>query len=109
MSKDARRNRRVPYMGPVRLSWEDARGESRFTSAKCVDVCEVGLRIESPTAIPPGTMILLQAERIKLAGSATVKHVTRYGGKYLIGFELSQPAGEKTMAVVDQPGRTAQP
>jgi hypothetical protein len=106
VSKDARRHDRVPFVGPVRLSWEDARGEARFAHAKCVDVSESGMRIESPTPIPNGARIQLNAERIKLSGTATVKHSIRYGSKYVLGVELAQIAGETTARCAN-PGHSA--
>ncbi len=103
MGKNARRHDRFPFVGPVRLSWEDARGEARFAQAKCIDVSESGMRIESPVPIPSGTRIQLNAERIKLSGTATVKHAARYGSKYVLGIELAQIAGEKTAAAFREP------
>jgi hypothetical protein len=103
LGKDSRRHRRVPWIGPVRLSWEDSRGETRFAHAKCIDVSESGMRIEAPVPVPSGTRILLNAERIKLSGAATVKHATRYSGKYIIGLELAQSANENTIAALREP------
>jgi hypothetical protein len=84
----------------VRLTWEDSRGEIRFAQGKCIDISEDGLRIESVTMIPAGARVMLNAERIKLAGSATARHGTRYGGRFTVGLELSQVAGEKTLAPI---------
>lgn len=109
MTRDARRHHRVPLIGPVRLSWEDQRGENKFAPARCIDVSEGGMRLESPVAIPGGTRVLLHAERIKLSGAATVKHVARYSGKYILGVELAQSAGEKTLAAIRAPSATSGP
>ena len=86
--KNIRRHRRIPYVGPVRISWDD-RGQPRFALAKCIDISEAGLCIESPEPVPQGASIQVGADRIKLAGSATVKHVVRNGSKYLLGVELT--------------------
>ena len=88
MTRDARRNRRVPYIGPIQVSWEE-RGERRYARGKCIDVSEGGLKLELPISIAPLTEILLSAERIKISGSARVRHVSRYGSRYLLGVELS--------------------
>ena len=77
-TKEARRNRRIPYSGSVRLSWEDPRG-SRFALGRCIDISETGLRVELPVTIPMHTAVLLTAERIGLSGSASVKHLARFG------------------------------
>jgi hypothetical protein len=102
-ASDVRKHRRIPYMGPIRLSWEDERGQPRFVQSKCVDISERGLRVEAPQPIPVRTCVMLRAERINLSGSATVRHSERYGAKYLLGIELSQILHEKTLALVREP------
>lgn len=87
---DIRRHHRIPYLGPVRISWEGARGERKYAQVKSCDVSEGGLRVEVPEAIPTRTTVWLRADRIQFSGSATVKHVTRVGAKYILGLELSQ-------------------
>jgi hypothetical protein len=87
--KNIRRHRRIPYVGPVRISWDD-HGQPRFALTKCVDISESGLCIESPEGIRIGATIQMGAERIKLAGSGIVKHVDRKGRKYFLGVELTQ-------------------
>jgi hypothetical protein len=102
MSKDSRRHRRVPYIGPIRLVWED-NGQSRFVQGKCIDVSESGLRVESAVPIPLRSRISLNAEKIKMSGSATVKHVERFGAKYILGLELSQALHDKALAAIREP------
>jgi hypothetical protein len=87
-TKEARRNRRIPYSGSVRISWEDARGP-HFSMGRCIDISETGLRIELPVSIPLHTAVMLTAERIGLSGSASVKHLARFGAKHLIGLQLN--------------------
>jgi hypothetical protein len=98
--KSLRRHRRISYVGPVRLSWEE-HGQPRFAMAKCLDISETGLRIESPQPLRPGTNIQLGAERIRLAGAATVKHMVRSGSKYLLGVELSQTMLRNSLAQLE--------
>jgi hypothetical protein len=100
ISKDVRRNPRIPYQGPIRIAWEE-HGQPRFATTKCLDISAEGLRIESSQPVPRGAVIQLNAERIGLAGSATVKHVVRKGAKYLLGLELSQAVLSKTIAVIE--------
>jgi hypothetical protein len=103
MSSDQniRRHRRIPYVGPIRISWEE-QGQARFALAKCIDISETGLRIESPEPVPTGASIHIGAERIKLAGAATVKHVVRNGSKYLLGVQLTQVTlGNKAIAELE--------
>ncbi len=70
------------------VSWED-RGERRYARCKCIDVSASGLRLEVPVPIAARTELSLNAERINVSGQARVRHVARYGAKYLIGVELS--------------------
>jgi hypothetical protein len=98
--KNIRRHRRISYAGPIRVSWEE-RGEPRFAFAKCIDISEDGLRIEVPQAIvPAGASIQLAAERIKLAGAATVKHSVRRGARCLLGIELAHAVLDQTIAAL---------
>lgn len=102
-NRDARRHHRMPYIGPVVISWQDANGETKYAQAKCLDISEGGLRIETPGSVSVRTYLSLRADRIKLAGSATVKHVVRNGSKYTLGLELSQALREQVLAVVREP------
>lgn len=95
--KNIRRHGRIPYTGPVRVSWQGADGLARFAMGKCLDVSEGGLRIETTEQIPARAVILLNAERLKISGSATVKHVVRRGTKYLLGVELNAALLEKAL------------
>jgi hypothetical protein len=103
MAKDVRRHRRIPFIGMVRLAWEDAQGQTRHAQGQCIDVSEGGIRVEVHTAVPSHTHVMLNAERIQLSGGASVKHVARYGSKYLLGLELSQALREKTLAAIREP------
>ena len=101
--REARRHHRIPYAGPVRVSWSDASGTPQFAMGKCIELSESGIRIEVPANIPARTSLLLSAERIKLSGPASVKHVVRSGAKYILGIELSQSMTEKAMAALREP------
>jgi hypothetical protein len=90
----------------VRISWEDAYGLRKYAQARCLDVSEDGLLIEVPEPIPLHSTVSLRAEAIKLAGSGTVKHVTRRGTKVvLVGLELSHALRDQALALI----RPAQP
>jgi hypothetical protein len=97
---DIRRHHRISYAGPIRVSWEE-RGEPRFAMAKCIDISADGLRIEVPQAIvPAGASIQLAAERIKLAGAATVKHSIRRGARCTLGIQLAHAMLGSTIAAL---------
>jgi PilZ domain len=97
-----RRHHRVQYIGPARISWEDARGLPQYAQGRCLDISKSGLRIalEVFEPIPIRSCVSLRLERIKVASSATVKHVTRRGAKYLLGLELREAFGRDALAVI---------
>lgn len=88
-SKNNRRNRRIPYVGPLRICWEE-HGQQCFAQARCIDISEDGMRVEVTRPVRLGTRILLSAERLKVSGAADVRHMDRSGGKYLLGLNLTQ-------------------
>jgi len=98
--KNRRRYRRIPWINPVRISWEE-RDQPRFALAKCINISEFGIRLESPCPVQPGTRIMLASERIKLTGSATVRHMVRHGSKYLLGLQLTSAILGKTIAELE--------
>ena len=95
--KDVRRYQRIPYAGPIRVSWEE-RGQPCFAIGKSIDISQRGMRIEVIPAVPSGITVQLAVERIRFAGSAAVKRVGRSGSKHLLGLELLHPVPEKTIA-----------
>lgn len=99
--KDARRHRRIPYIGSIQISWETS-GQARFAQGRCVDVSEGGLKLEVPVPVPLRTSIIMRSEKIQLSGSATVRHIARYGSKYILGIEMSQKLQEKTFASLQE-------
>lgn len=89
LGKNNRRQRRIPYIAPIRLSWEE-HGIQRFATARSIDLCENGLRVEAAQPIPAGTRVMLGADRIQLRGAAAVRRMERSGSKYLLGLELTE-------------------
>jgi len=107
--KDIRRHHRLPYLGKVSISWEDTHGLPKYARARCLDVSEAGMRIETPEPIPVYTNISVRADQIKLVGSATVKHVERLGSKCILGLELSQSLRDRTLSVIREDETSGQP
>ena len=101
VEKNRRRHRRIPCLNPIRLSWEE-QGQPRYAIAKCINVSESGLRIESPYPVPAGTSILLASERINLRGSAKVRSLVRNGSKFLLGIQLGQAIRGDIIAGLEQ-------
>ena len=100
--RNLRRHQRIQYVGPARISWEDAQGLPKYAQGSCLDISASGLRIavEIFEAIPIRSCVSLRLERINVAGSATVRHVARRGAKYLVGLELRQAIGGDALAVI---------
>jgi hypothetical protein len=105
-AKNNRLHRRIPYLAPMRISWED-HGQQCFTTARCLDLSEDGMRIEVTQQVLPGTRILINAERLKLSGAASVRRTERCGGKFLLGLQFAQafPA-DKIAALEGRPAVT---
>src|SRR5579864_1990880 len=101
-TKDKRHNRRIQYVKPIRIAWEE-NGEPRFAYAKCIEISENGVRIELPYQVRAGSTILLREDSLGLTTSATVKHLIRKGGKCFLGLHLRQGILAKTIALLDGP------
>jgi hypothetical protein len=89
INKNTRRHRRISYVGPIRISWEE-HGLPSFAIARCIDLSEEGMRIEVARPVRPGTRVQIGAEHIKFAGAASVRRVERRGAKYVLGVQLVQ-------------------
>lgn len=87
-NKEARRSPRTPYAGSVRVSWEDSHGP-HFAPGRCIDFSDTGVRIEVPVSIPMYTSVMLTTNQLGFSGSASVKHVSRFGAKYLVGLQMN--------------------
>jgi len=96
-TRDIRRHPRVPYLGRVRISWEDTHGTPKYALASCLNISEGGVSIETPEPIPVYTNVSLRADQVNLAGSAAVKHIARRGSKYILGLAMSQPVRDRTL------------
>ena len=85
-----RRQSRSAIAGPIKLSWHDPVQGLVYLRGRCIDASATGMRIELTEPIPKRASIAVSAERIGYSGSASVKHVTRVGTKFVLGLELSQ-------------------
>ena len=98
--KNRRQHERLPYCGPVRISWEDEQGLVRYSHAKLLDISEDGLRIEVAEPIAVRSRLLLRADRINFSGSATVRSVAWRGCKYILGLSLSQTQSSDVLDMI---------
>ena len=87
---DLRRQDRRPCDHKITVTWRDQRGEDRFAHAKAVDICELGLRLQMPEALPRQAYLTISAVKLGLMGHASVRHCARIGGaKFLVGVEFT--------------------
>jgi len=97
MSKESRGGYRIPCAGPVRLSWDDERGQTQYAVGKCIDISENGLRVEVRESIPLRTRVAFRIEGINESGSGSVRHTTRRNMKVVLGVALSHPLAKQIL------------
>jgi len=88
---------RIEYHGLISVSWK-ANGQLNHVLGKCIDVSERGVGFELPTRIPVGSSVGVKVYALNLDGSATVRHVARRAGGYVLGLELSTPLDSDVLA-----------
>jgi hypothetical protein len=64
-------------------------GHERFATARSVDICESGIRIQVPEALPERSYVRLRADKIALVGSGSVRTCIKKGTKFMVGLEFS--------------------
>lgn len=79
----------VPSDKPVRLAWLNASGQVKCVPGRCIDVSSSRIHIEVPEQIPLHSRVMLRADGISIAGSASVKYLTRCGAKFILVLETS--------------------
>jgi hypothetical protein len=85
---ESRVDRRSKTKSPMKLSWNDSTGNRYSLGVKTVDMTSQGARVESPEPMAPGLYVLLEAPKLKLMGSAIVRHCGRRGQNYHIGLDF---------------------
>jgi hypothetical protein len=86
--KDSRIDARLKTKSPMKLSWQDSAGNRYSLGVRTLDMTGQGARVESPEPMAPGLYILLEAPKLKLMGSAIVRHCGRRGSIYHIGLDF---------------------
>ena len=77
-------DRRVPSEKPVRLAWLDECGQIRCVTGRCIDVSNKRVHVEVREQIPLDTRVMLRADGIRIAGSTSVKYVTRCETSFIL-------------------------
>jgi len=85
---DLRRHSRVPLRCQLTISWKDTSGHAKSLRADGVDVSESGVRIETNEPVEPGSRVYLRAESYGVSGSASIRHCSRRGDRYVLGLEF---------------------
>lgn len=106
-----RRQARIEVVVPVDVMWTDRQGHERFATARSIDICESGIRIQVPEALPERSYVRLRADRIAFTGSASVRSCVKKGTKFVVGLEFSGgmtwkgPVAHKALdAPIETPG-----
>ena len=97
-----RRQERAEVAVQVDVMWTDRQGHERFATARSIDICESGIRIQVPEALPERSFVRLRADKIGLAGSASVRSCIKKGTKFLAGLEFSGGMKWKRPATVEK-------
>ena len=85
------RDARLALSTPVVLTWNDDRGDIKFVRGHAVDISVSGLLVEVCESIPLRSYVSLNAPKISLTTSASVRHCIGMAGKYHVGLEFSCP------------------
>ena len=106
---DIRAGERRPFQGAVQVSWQTRSGEMKTIRAKCVDLSDLGARIECDAPIDLHTNVYLQAPAYGLMGNASVRYCRRSGIKHIVGLLFSSVVsqadqGRKRCLVQSRPG-----
>ncbi|MEZ5402046.1 MAG: PilZ domain-containing protein [Bryobacteraceae bacterium] len=82
-----RRHARWETDRKIRLMWTES-GQTMYARARCIDISESGMRVESPEPIPVRTYVSFQVDGTMFEGQASVRSCVRKGLRHLIGLEF---------------------
>jgi hypothetical protein len=82
------RDRRASPDQPVRLAWLDEHGQIRCAAGRCIDVSSKRVHVEVREQIPLHTRVMLRADGMSVAGSTSVKYVTRCETSFILVLDL---------------------
>ncbi|MGD0362428.1 MAG: hypothetical protein ABSC93_16250 [Bryobacteraceae bacterium] len=107
-TEDIRTGERRPFQGAVTVSWQTRSGEMKSIRAKCLDISDLGARIECEAAFEFRAQVYVQAPAHGLMGAASVRYCRRKGMKNIVGLLFSSAAGEaetgRKRVIKDHPG-----
>ena len=76
---------------PIFLNWQDKSGMLRRTSARCTDLSESGVKVETMDRLEPLTVVAIGSELLGRMGHASVRYCQRNKMKNVIGLRFSTP------------------
>lgn len=89
ITKNLRRNERIPSLERVAIGWDDLIGQPRFMFGNSLNISTDGLSVRVDQAIALRTYVTIRSEKLKLAGTATVKYCIRRNSWYHVGLEFT--------------------
>ena len=87
----------------VHIAWQDAKGLTRRTTGRCVDLSAAGVQVETKDVFIARSMVLLTSDSFGRLGNAVVRYCRRAGMKYQVGLsftsllQLSDPVRQKLL------------
>jgi hypothetical protein len=87
--QERRQRKRFGVRAKVLASWVAATGGPRSSQARCSDISQIGIRLETDQAIPPRTVVHLESAELHMAGAAVVRHCSPKGPRFEVGLEFA--------------------
>ena len=92
--RDLRKHRRYTIQGGVmRASWLDPSGQLKMAMVRVLNISKGGCALELPEPPQPNSLVRIQIDRLRIGGTAQVKHARRLGSKYVVGLEFKHGIG----------------
>jgi hypothetical protein len=87
-TKESRFHDRSKIACPVTVTWQDREGHTHTIRARTLDMSGAGACIESSEPAALGACAVVDMPKLKLVGSAIVRHCSLHGRKYQIGLDF---------------------
>jgi DnaJ domain len=88
MQTEARQQHRDVTKGKYSISWKREDGQAFSSEAQGVDSSDADIAVECSYWLEPGTVVRVEARDSSLSGECVVRHCTRRGLNFCVGFEL---------------------
>lgn len=89
-NRDRRNFRRVRVSSRITMSWRDSEYKERSFETRCLNMSRRGALVLTGEPFSPGTTVYISVKILRTSGSATVRHCTARGSKFLIGLEFTE-------------------